>query len=1132
MFLVQIAWAQYGRRCLTTLPVSSTIALRDSLLIDPQSIELTPNLAFEYDQSTKEISLKVPIATSIEVCYRVFPINVEKVYAHQSADAYDSTATFSAFTQEVYQYEKEELFETPKIYKTGSLTRGVSFGNSQSVNVNSSFNFQMEGQLTDKLNIRADITDQNVPFQPEGNTQQLREFDNVTFEVYNDDLSIQAGDVLLKNDNSYFLKYNKNVLGGKIDVKYGDQNKTYGQSMFAIAAAKGQFVDLTLDAEEGLQGPYQLRDANGRQFLVVMANSEQVYIDGQLMTRGFNYDYVIDYNLGEITFTPNVLITQFTRIRVTFEYSDQSYSRSIITARQKVNSGKVDFTFNYYREKDDLNRPLAFTLSQEDQIKMAEAGDDDIPVPIGSELQVPYLADRVLYEKIDTVDLDNNPVEIFQYSRDSIAELYQVSFAEVGFGNGDYELVQNDVNGRVYEWVSPQLGQSMGRYAPVRFVPAPNMRQMVTVEAKLRIGKSLEAYSEVAFSNEDLNLYSPIGNEDNRDLATLIGARIVKKPLSKGYFLSADINYEYDGKDFQIIDRYRPIEYDRNWSYRAKEDTFRTSDNIFNIVASIKKDLYNQINARYSTRQKEFAIDGYQQDYSLQKSFDAIKFSGAWFDMNNDNLYQESSWQRWHGEVFYDRFFAVPGYKIMADQNEVKATGTDSLVSTAMNYTSQQFYIRNHDSLRMSFRLEQIFREDKSITEGNLLPFTQSQTTTAQVSTPKRASQVVELTATYRQLQYLEEFSELDDENLILGRVNWRSVYFKRHLDTDLMYSTSSSREILREFAYVQVPTGEGTHTWRDLNEDGVQDISEFFLAVNFDEKNYIRVFVPTTESVDAFNTLFIYTLNANAPRSWSKADGFLGFLGKWSNRTNININKKNTDDDFNSRFNPFALQIDDQNLIFTRDGIRSTMFYNRTGRGLGGDITYLVNRSKQAISRGVDSRSTQEYSTNLRYHIGDEITLTTGYMIQYKKNASQYQQDQNFEIQTNRIAPGIIWQPNNNLRFSTVYSLIQKINTDAEVPEESQTDEVTFETRWANGIKNSLTANFTYSNISFEGDENTAAAYELLNALRPGVNTAWRLNYNQKLFSGLQMTLGYEGRKSSGSNMIHMGRMQVTALF
>src|SRR4028119_656940 len=102
--------------------------------------------------------------------------------------------------------------------KTGSITRGISMGNTQNVFVNSALNLQLEGQLTEDISILAAISDQNVPFQPEGNTQQLQEFDKVYVQLASKNARLMAGDLVMRNpfwkynrtQPSHFLRYYKN----------------------------------------------------------------------------------------------------------------------------------------------------------------------------------------------------------------------------------------------------------------------------------------------------------------------------------------------------------------------------------------------------------------------------------------------------------------------------------------------------------------------------------------------------------------------------------------------------------------------------------------------------------------------------------------------------------------------------------------------------------------------------------------------------------------------------------------------------------------------------------------------------------------------------------------------------------
>jgi hypothetical protein len=274
----QIYAQQSNLRC-KWIDTTDEFIILDTLLIAPETISFKDHsIEYNFDVNTSTMRIKSEKnEDSLLVCYRNFPSEIKQSYQHRTLLEYDSLAPFKNVIKNEQTYpQKEELFVTEGIYKTGSLSRGVSFGNSRSLGVTSSLNFQMEGKFTEDLNIRANITDQNVPFQPEGNTQQLREFDNVSIEVYNEKVSLKAGDIVLKNAESNFLRYYKNVQGGQTSLDYNLGDIGLGKSSVTISAAKGQFADIALEVQEGVQGPYKLRGPNGERFVIVLANSESI----------------------------------------------------------------------------------------------------------------------------------------------------------------------------------------------------------------------------------------------------------------------------------------------------------------------------------------------------------------------------------------------------------------------------------------------------------------------------------------------------------------------------------------------------------------------------------------------------------------------------------------------------------------------------------------------------------------------------------------------------------------------------------------------------------------------------------------------------------------------------------------
>ena len=1112
----------------------------DSMSVLPGSIKvIVPKdsaLSVFYDINTGmayfDFDSSYTLPDSVQICYTALPYNLSKQFYKRERAIYD-TNQFYREKQLFRGYQISDgknLLNTPGLNKSGSIVRGISFGNNQNVFVNSALNLQMNGRLSDNIGITAVISDQNIPFQPEGNTQQLQDFDKVYIQLHTNRSSLTAGDLVMRNQPGHFLRYYRNVQGGQFEGTYFRDSSLYSTTTVGAAVAKGKFASIQIPALEGVQGPYRLRGPNNEPFIIVLSNSERVFVDGRKLTRGFDFDYTIDYNQAEITFTNNIVITKYSIIRVDFEYSDKNYGRSNLNLAHHQTWKNLTFYVNYFSQRDNPGNPLLTNLSEDQKHQLGAIGDDLSRAVISGADSTGYQENKILYKKIDSLGM---PVYVYSINPDEA--VYDVAFTNVGEGNGTYTQSEALSNGKIFLFV----GAGKGAYLPVRIIPTPQKDQMITAGASYTLSENEKVFGEIAYSQHDINLYSTLDKNNDFGKAVNVGYVNVGKllPFSSTIKWNASVDFEYTEHTFDAIDRFRDINYERNWSANPDVKAF---DRIINASLGLEKNAYNNLTYSISRRIKGNEVNGFQQSYIGNKSWGKLLINSNGFWMFNNRSEGISDWKRFSVNTSWNGKILRPGIIYSMDKNRI-LNKQKEVIGTAMYYDEMKFFLKSADTTHTRFFSDYAFRTDQDTLLGSIVPVTKSNTFNSGLNTVIKKNHQINLLFTYRFLDYMRGGNEDKDEETFLSRFDWNADLFSRHVRSELTITTGTGRELKKEFFYQTVPQGTGTHVWNDFNGDGLQNLNEFVEKVPglpYDQQEFIRVFIPTDQYIKAYTGTFNYRLDLTAPRNWRNSKKkWKGFVSKFSSSSSWSVNKKVLDPNLWNRFNPVDNTDENSlNVLSTQKAMRATLFFNRTNPKYGMDLLYGINESKSLLMQGFESNINKEITYSARANVKQfyNIKLTTGYDV--KSTRSDFLSLQNFIIESYTFAPEFAWQPKNNIRFTGSVSYTDKKNIYYYDPgEKVKLYEAGLEGRFNAVSQRTFSASLKYIKIFADlktTSLNSPVAYEMLDALRPGDNFTWSISWQEKLLNGLQLSFIYEGRKSEATKTIHTGRMQASAFF
>ncbi len=1121
--------------------VNDTINI-DSLALVPSSIKIynengkeIPDSLFKIDFGNSQIIFLEKDFNNISINYRTFPIDFKQTFFHKNPQI-KLNATGNSINQYTYRINetgKYDNYGTDELIKRGSISRGVSFGNNQDVVVNSNLNLQLSGKLSKDLNIMAAVTDNNIPIQPEGNTQQIQDFDKVFITVYNETFKLTLGDFELTKSTGNYLVMNRKAQGliATNIFKFGKNKTNIFKTTISGSVSKGKYFRMTFNGLEGTQGPYRLKGAFNEPYIIIIAGSERVFIDGKQLDRGQDNDYVIDYNTAELSFTAKQPITKDKRIVVEYEYSDKNYARFMIFSGNEWQFKKGKLWLNVISEQDSKNQTLQQSLTEHEKSILSFAGDDQ------SLAVVPYiimdtinLSNIVLYKMMDTLVNTTFYDSIFVYSNNTDSAIYRLGFSYLGPGNGNYIQINTSANGRVFKWIAPINGIKQGDYEPVRQLIAPRSKTVVTTGADIAISRKLNIKYEFGLSQNDLNTFSNKNDNNNTGYAFKVAAdkKFSIGDTTKNKFNISTYVQQVD-KKFDPMERFRTSEFERDWNLTSSNS--QQNELVTGLAFSYQRLKTTSLlyGIDYMNRQNNFT--GIRNNVSSITNWKGFKIDarGSYLQSNETN--KNTDYLR-HKISLRKDFNSI--YIGAAEEQEIntwKSPTSDSLFSNSFRYDQLEAFAGLSDTSKNPLSFNYRNRKDYLPIGKNLNYATNAHDFHISSSLVKNPKNMLKTDITYRVLDITDTSltTSIREDNLT-GRLEHSLRIYKSLLTINTIYETGSGLEAKKEFSYLEVPAGQGVYTWTDYNGNGIKELDEFEVAMFSDQATFIRIFTPTNEFEKVFSAKLTQVVNLKPESVWGNKKGIKKLLSRFSNQLAYNVDNKHKSNDLTQRIIPFPGIVADSLSLSENKNIRNTLSFNRTNTVFGLDYLYQDVQGSLLLLNGIDIRNLTQHTIKLRWNISQEISIVSAGSTGIKSFSSEYFSNRNFKLDLKSGDLSLSYQPSNSLRFTLNSKYTNKINISG--IETANLTNAGLEIRYNVVEKGNISLKADYIKINFKGTTTSSLGYEMLEGLLAGNNATWVVQYQRDLSNSLQISISYNGRISQDAKAVHIGTVQMRAFF
>ena len=388
----------------------------------------------------------------------------------------------------------------------------------------------------------------------------------------------------------------------------------------------------------------------------------------------------------------------------------------MISTSSRIENEKFAFELNLYREQDSKSLSSNIEFDSLDIRALEEGGDNmivrDAIFPVDEE-------------SIDGIIKYEYENDILKYAPNAADNVFTASFTNVGQNQGRYRIdTLAGANGRVYNYV----GEQQGNFDPIIQLVPPEKKQLMTFSGEYKFSDSTQVFVETGLSNNDLNRFSAIDNEDNVGISLFTefkDTRVIGK--DKKWQFKSLLNLESSEADFKALNPYRNAEFNRDWSFDLDQEIrsqklYNARFELGNLTNKLSYNLSGFNNGDLYTGQRHLA--NYQ--YTGEKW--RINLAGNW--MNSESLSTNEKIRFNRPRVDIERILFAQkwklGFNYEKEENIRQDIESDSLSQLSINYNQYRIYAETPDNEKFKIKAAYLTRLDDRVEENVMTPVTVS----------------------------------------------------------------------------------------------------------------------------------------------------------------------------------------------------------------------------------------------------------------------------------------------------------------------------------------------------------------------------------------------------------------------